>query len=230
MALNFNPLATLDDSSCIYARPINTIIDSIPGDAPEIVDTLGTSPQEDCTFDYSTAVDSVLVMNVDELQNGDLNVDWSIWQSGDSTMLTSTYNTDTTGGLVLFQSIICNQGITTTKDLGDENVKAITISAVINQTVLGIEQHKAFKNEALKLYPLPAHDEVIISFPQIDENDRITIIIYTIDGVMVKEVTNLYASEKGEINMNVNSLVKGIYYVTVKSESYVYPSLKVIKD
>ena len=79
---------------------------------------------------------------------------------------------------------------------------------------------------SLKVYPNPAHDNVTIAYNSTSTNLAKTVCIYNVQGnkVFTAQLT------KGQTNVTITSLVKGIYILQVDEEGGLKTTAKIIKD
>ena len=79
---------------------------------------------------------------------------------------------------------------------------------------------------SLKVYPNPVHNNVTIAYNSASTNLAKTVCIYNVQGnkVFTAQLT------KGQTNVTITSLVKGIYILQVDEEGGLKTTAKIIKD
>ncbi len=82
-------------------------------------------------------------------------------------------------------------------------------------TVLGLKENEAFSN--LSIYPNPGSDEVNLSF-DVNNSQTVEIAFTDITGKVVSNQFINAIAGKNLVMMDVNTLSRGMYFVTIKSE------------
>ena len=117
-------------------------------------------------------------------------------------MQTKTYSNSYYNDELIFESDTVDIGVAT-------GVDTASVPTMIDETYV--------KN--IKLFPNPSTDHFIINVPT---NTRITVDIYSVDGVLVKKIND-------KNNINVSDLKGGMYIVNVKFNDTLIHKYKLIK-
>ena len=241
-ALNFNPKATVNDSSCVFANTGNI---TRPTGKPNtaIRDSIGKVLTAFCNYDFSLQLDSATIDSVKLLLGKDVEIHWTLHQGNKKTTEKTVFTVDKDGSVLLFLSLICKSNVTTTavkatmyhaNDLsavsvvGTEAVKAVTVSAYYsNKIISGLSSAQANSN-ATSIYPNPVYDKLNVSYTT-DSNENLQMNVYSIDGrrLISTNVTAVSGSNLFEINANL--LKTGIHYMTVSKGGALIQTLKFAK-
>jgi len=202
-ALNFNKLAKIDDGSCVFAFPDNTLISKLTPEITAITDTLSKVLQAACNFDYTVPIDTVYIVNVKPLGNKKHEVEWAIVQGGVTTHVKTVFSIEKQGTNVLYLSLVCTQSTGTTaggmskvNSATTVNVKASTVSAFfINKVISGVSTAGS-GILGISVFPNPVSDQLNISYSN-STNDKLEFTIYSVDG---RKISNTIVNSTGGTN------------------------------
>ena len=242
-ALNFNPKATVSDSSCVFAHTGNI---THPTGKPDttVKDSIGKVLTAFCNFDYTLHLDSATIDSVKHLLGKDVEIHWTLHQGNKKTCEKTVFTVNKDGSVLLFLSLICksdtakapvkapiyraNDLTAVSSTVGTEAVKAVTVSAYFsNKVISGLSASQASAN-ATSIYPNPVYDRLNVSYTT-DSNENLQMNVYSIDGRRLISTNVTAVSGSNLFEINANSLKTGIHYMTVSKGGALIQTLKFAK-
>lgn len=231
-ALNFNKLAKIDDGSCVFAFPDNTLFSKLTPEITAITDTLSKVLQAACNFDYNVPIDTVYIVNVKPLGNKKHEVEWAIVQGTVTTNVKTVFSIEKQGTNVLYLSLVCTQNTSAPSDGMSKisaattvNVSAATVSAFfINKVISGVSTTST-NVTGISFYPNPVSDLLNISCSN-STNDKLEFTIYSVDGrKIMNEIVNS-ANGTNNFVMNTAGLSSGLHFLTINRNGTIIETLK----
>lgn len=209
-SLNYNPLASYSDGSCLFAHESNTYIEIVK---PGVIlsDTLTTIAIEDCTFNYDLPIDSITVDSVRKNSSIKFTAFWAFWQEGNKYTTQSDYITSNFDGEVyLYLSMYCING--KLKAESEDSIKAITVAKVLNlKSALTSSNIVNELSKSLRIYPLPVTTCLNIAYNSKTINNVLFSVI-SINGQTIMEKT--IKCNQGENIFHIDfEATNGTYYL-----------------
>lgn len=242
-ALNYDSLATHDDGSCVFAKPVNIILPVVKPNITAIADTLGKVLAASCNFNYSIPIDSVKILSTTHLPNNVIEVEWAITQGSTVTTIKTDFTVKKHGTILLYLSLVCNQGnapttstssvklntaISNVSSISTDAVKGVTLSAYLSNNVISEVVSPSANNYGISLYPNPVKDQLSITFTNTD-NNTIQLVVYSVDGrrLMTSNVSAVSGVNRFEIN--TSTLKSGLHFLAVNKNGNTLQTIKFAK-
>jgi len=209
-SLNYNPLASYSDGSCLFAHESNTYLEIVK---PGVIlnDTLSTVAIEDCAFNYDLPIDSITVDSVLKISTKKFTAFWAFWQEGSKYTTQSDYTTSNFDGEVyLFLSMYCING--KLKAESNDSIKAITVAKVVNlKSALTYSNIVNELSKSLRIYPLPVTTCLNIAYNSKTTNNVLFSVV-SVKGQTIVEKS--FKCNQGENVFHIEfEVANGTYYL-----------------
>ena len=167
-----------------------------------IIDTILSTPIENCIVDYST-IDTAFISNVIIYGIDSILVTWTVSSSSGFTNINQYYQLPSTNGVYSFVlDIFCTQKAT-------DNIFTIVDNYYFNLSLLSIDENYLIDNDQLTIYPNPTKGKISVAlegdfdYTLIDSRGRIL----------------MSGHGKDKVTCDIISFESGVYFVTINNQN-----------
>lgn len=232
-ALNYNPLATVDDGSCVYSEDSTDVIFGCIDPEALNYNPFATIDDGSCVYDNDsipecTAIAAFQFTQIDPANNIVEISNTSVWEGdaiffwdfGDGTTSSEPYPEhiyDENGVYLVCLTLTAQYGDAVCEDtycdsiglFGGNKVQGGFTLNVIPSILLGIEETSLFTQE-LNIYPNPASSTMNINYSLISNAD-VNVTIYDLSGRIVDFQLAYGLAGNNQESINVSELQPGMY-------------------